>query len=222
MMLEPSDDPTWPRCSNHQNNQHWCDVIRDHMLVGADADQLDFGLRFCVPIVPMMDFYAEVSIGTPVTPICGQLNLVLGTDPFTVNEEFVHLGLWTQGEGRLVIASAIANWTELAPKECKSTTHGFDEEREVQQAAGDGLWAKANAWCIAYHGSCYPCFVRLQQAGKRAAGGMSEFNATSFGLDPDQFRQKATSSARRGKTAELLRQRYSNRVMNPEDVRKIF
>jgi hypothetical protein len=178
-VVTPQDDPAWPICHDgsplpdgckEYHKTRWCEHVRWEML-NAD-DKMDFGMRHVVPVFPHLGFYAEVSVDTErIADVMATLALVITTDPFSQDEEFESLGLWTKGEGRLIVAGAINNWTEAQEAEqCTYAGHSYNQEMKlnywrnvdpnVQQPSGmdyASFW-KANKWCIAYHKMCYPCY----------------------------------------------------------------
>lgn len=228
----PAEDNTWPVCPSHQM-RHWCDVTRDYFISGSDSDNMCDGLRYCVPAVPLYNLYAEVSIGDEVLPgIAWELALVVQKPDMTLfgmenEEDFISLGLWTPGEGRLIIASAIDDWAEgYADPKCVNTKHGFPEEMQhqvMEKADTDGLYAKANRWCLAYYKKCYQCYVKPAPVNApqipRPDSGPDSWNASSFGVNPDDFKGggRRPSSGRQDRARDALRQRYSQRIMSGQD-----
>lgn len=224
----PVDDVTWPRCPLPQPDQgpadvgecprggqrDWCEHTRDFLIKGLDSVEIEFGQRYCVPIVPIHDFYAEVSIDSEVIGgVCAKLALVFGTDPFSLNEDLIHLGMWTQGEGRLVIASIIGDWiTANSFNECKASSHSFQQEMALQSQQNavlkNGEWAKANRWCLAYYKMCLPCY----DTNKAKASSFVDFDASSFGLD-DTVHDRGfnNNSARAQDTMSRLKERFGRR-----------
>lgn len=213
--MSPEDDVTWPRCPVHTNSsghgaRHWCDVVRTFLVKGRDADDIDPGGRYCVPIVPSLDLFAEVSIGSELIAISADLALVKGSDPFAMNEDLIPLGRWATGEGRLVIASVVSDWAEgHASDKCTATSHGFHQEMILQERAkvNDPTFWKANKWCLAYYGNCYPCHTAKP---KTADDGPVSFNASSFGVDPNDFGGSSGSTVgnRQQRTRDALRSRF--------------
>jgi hypothetical protein len=206
--VNPSEDPSWPNCSHH-NSKHWCDAVAQYLREGHD-DDLDFGMRYCVPIVPSHGHYAEVSIDTTViNNISAPLHLVMPSDPFNfLAESTEYLGLWTRGEGRLIIASTIADWIHSHEdlENCQGGSHNFSEEMSVQKMRNerDPDETKANNWCMAYYGFCMFCYENLQNVGRAAAA----VTAADVGLDSSSFRGNA--GARMDQTRQALKNRFGN------------
>lgn len=217
--MKPEDDVTWPRCPAHTNSsghaaRHWCDHVRTILVEGRDAPDIEPGARYCVPIVPSLDMFAEVSIGSDlIAGISADLALVKGSDPFAMNEDLIPLGRWATGEGRLVIASVVSDWAEgHAPDKCTASRHGFPEEMTLQgRPKDDNTFWKANKWCLAYYGHCYPCQVATQMPGGVTASPVINFDASSFGVNPNEFggggRPRAAVS-REQRTRDALRNRF--------------
>jgi hypothetical protein len=176
-------------------------------------------MRYCVPAVPAYDLYAEVSIGDAVIPdLAYELAIVINseaTDPFGLKEEMIPLGLWSPGEGRLIIASAVNDWAEgVADPKCISTKHGFEQEMQLQKMAKapDATWVKADRWCMAYYKCCYPCYQTKQNTASGSTG-IVDFTAGSFGVNPGDFGGGGRApSAAQARARDALRQRYGNRA----------
>jgi hypothetical protein len=229
----PSDDTTWPDCSVHPDDNspgaqvahHWCDWTREYLVKGLDAEEIRFDMgSLAVPMVPKHDLYAEVTIGEEVIPgLSYMLKLVVPKDsqPFAMpdDDDMIDLGLYTRGEGRLVMATAINDWASSYDGECKATTHGFPEEMLVQgaQNANDVQMLKAIKWCIAYYKKCYFCNIKSQQ--NTGVAPVPDFSASSFGVNPDDFRggNRPPANARQNRARDALRSRYGNRVMAGQD-----
>jgi len=232
----PDQDPTWPQCTvqacgNKREldpfvpSPGWCNHIQQTLYDGKDGEKLDFGMRICVPIQPHLGFYAEVSIDSEsISGIMAKLALVRESvvkDPFGMdNEELISLGMWTAGEGRFIIALAIGNWIEGQPAidKCIWHAHSFQQEMKLQHAdAQHPMFQKANNWCLAYYGMCYPCYEADQQ--KQSAAIVPDFTGGAFGMgevDPPRGRASAGVTPRQGRTQQLLQQRYGNSTLaNP-------
>lgn len=225
--MMPQDDAKWLPCTTH-GEKHWCENTRQSFLDGTDADNIEPGLRYCIPIIPDLDFYAEVAIDPElIGGQCAMLHLVTFTDLFSSAEEFDTLGMWTVGEGRLIIASTINSWTAANTKEkCVAASHGFKQEMEYQEIekGSDEKHKKANAWCLAYYACCYPCYWQRNQSVTSQTSG--SFTATSFGLDPGSFGGNASSNsfntnARQARARDALQQRFgqqrARRILGGEE-----
>lgn len=220
--MTPQDDAVWPPCAVHKDPQmrHWCEWTRQYLLGGFDAKDIEPGQRYCVPVVPIFDLYAEVSIGTEVySGVAAQLSLVFGSDPFSLNEDLISLGMWAQGEGRLVIAATINDWAEgKRSARCESSSHGFEQEMQIQrmQTAENPVFPVANNWCLAYHLCCYPCYLVIEE--KVSSTGPDSFTASTFGVNPKEFQASASSiggsssEARQQATQDALRARFNKRT----------
>lgn len=229
----PQDDATWPDCTLHPDDNspgsqaahHWCDWTREYLIKGLDADEIRFDLgSIAVPIVPQHDLYAELTIGEEVIPgLSYMLKLVVPNEsmPFSQpdDDELVDLGLYTRGEGRLIMATAANDWASGYGGVCKANSHGFPEEMLVQgaQNANDTPMLKAIKWCIAYYKRCYFCNIKAQSSTGLAP--VPDFNASSFGVNPDDFRggSRPPANARQNRARDALRSRYGNRVMAGQD-----
>jgi len=147
-------------------------------------------MRYCIPINPALyKQYATVSIdSTSINGISAALHLIMPEDAFSQDDEKTeYLGLWTQGEGRLIIASVIADWVASRYSDgdkCTSTLHSFNQEMQWQEMMKNGHpeLLKANRWCMAYYGLCYFC-----QEGRTAVAA-TPGSAADFGLDGATFR----------------------------------
>jgi hypothetical protein len=203
--VTPDDDGLWPACDDHGGGglgvKHWCEWTLGFMRENKDAAAIQPGLRYCVPVLPAYDIYAEVSIDARlIANMSAELNLVK-TDPFDqTNEELIQMGLWTIGEGRFIIASTLLSWAENAPAQCSSVGHALEEEMQVKALRSTEMGVKMNGWFLAYHKSCKPCYDKMVSKAERAKAigntGGSTWSATSFGVDPKDFRTSgATSSA---------------------------
>jgi hypothetical protein len=222
--VTPEDDPTWPRCIEH-SEKHWCNSLRGFLIESGDCGGVEPGLRYCVPVAPELDIYAEVSIdsesmanGTVAMMWLVQPN---GTpsDPFglTQNETLHSLGMWTRGEGRLVMASAVKDWVaaNTVPK-CDQTSHGFEQEITLQKLMrdADNKFIRANEWCLAFYEMCYVCFGATGGAASPTVFGPDNFTADQFGLGSDNFtparEQSTRSQGQQNRTRDLLQQRFGN------------
>lgn len=216
--MMPEDDPSWPVCQDHAHNdsyptdQHWCDWTRDYIVIGKDAEDILSGSRICVPVVPQLGFYVEVSIDSEmIAGMTAQLSIVGHEVPFSPNEELFPLGMWMKGEGRLIIGSAITDWMNgQAYSECKATSHGFKQEMQVKEFKSSAAHLKANKWCLAYYGRCWPC--RNETLTPDGNSPVS-FTASSFGLNASEFNTAVSgTSSRQQQVSQQLRQRFGNRT----------
>lgn len=241
--MMPKDDLSWPKCGIHSASevtgdsgmQHWCDWTRQYLIDNRDSEELKFDgagdPRFtgsvAVPIVPQHDLYAEVTIGDEVIPgLSYMLKLVVPQDsnPFGIpdDDEMIDLGLYTRGEGRLVIATSINDWASGYDGECKATSHGFLEEMLVQQAqnTNDVPTLKSIKLCVALYKKCFFCY-RKGLANSDVAP-VPDFNAVSFGINLDDFRGgNRPANARQNRARQALQGRYGNRVtagLAPTDI----
>lgn len=220
----PQDDAVWPTCGVH-DEKHWCDWTREYLVKGMDAEEIRFDMgSLAVPMVPKHDLYAEVTIGEEVIPgMSYMLKLIVPKDaqPFAMpdDDDMIDLGLYTRGEGRLIMATAINDWASSYDGECKATTHGFPEEMLVQgaQNTNDVQMLKAIKWCIAYYKKCYFCNAKAQT--NTGVAPVPDFNAAAFGVNPDDFRggNRPPANARQNRARDALRSRYGNRVMAGQD-----
>lgn len=231
--MTPMDDPTWPKCGIHPETgvtgdpgvKHWCDWTRQVLVDNGDAESLKFEGSVAVPIVPQHDLYAQVTLGDEIIPgLSYMLKLVVPKDdqPFVMpdDEELVDLGLYTRGEGRLVIATSINDWASAYDGYCRATSHGFPEEMLVQgaQNTNDMTTLKAIRWCIAYYKRCFFCYIKSQQ--NTGAGPAPDWNASNFGLDPNMGSRggsRPPANARQNRARQALQNRYGNRVMAGQD-----
>lgn len=182
--MTPNDDPLWPRCGptpcGDFRSQLWCDhvsqKIRNHQ------DQIETGMRVCIPVVPDWKQYAEVSIGEETAPGFAEMALVRH-EPFSTDEELLSLGMWTEGEGRASIAHVVRQWIlsqipgDNTALECKQKNHSFTQWQRAEVMKSMPKWIKANEWSILYNDMCIPCQERYQQFGSQ----MNDPNNT-FGL----------------------------------------
>lgn len=217
--MTPEDDKTWPKCEVHRSARHWCQWTREYFAEGRDADTITFDYgRIVVPVVPQMNLYAEVTIGDEVIPgLSYALHLILeGSDPFPTpaDELLVEMGLYTRGEGRLTISSALQDWSSREVDHCPSPRHGFAEEMNMQQGMKNNneYLAKANLWCIASRGVCYFCFMRDHE--RQQSGKTTTFNASDYGISSASIGAAARSSqdVRTQQLRDALRSRYSRFV----------
>ena len=199
--MRPENDPSWPTCDEPTHVptagtviRHWCIPTRDVLMETKDAGQIVPGLRYCVPVVPTMDLYAEVSINseTYAGGKAAMMALVRDTgqtpDPFglTTAEEFISLGMWTKGEGRFVMSTAIWAWVDVnEPEKCTAPTHAFAEEMTLQATLKqtDTEAPRANRWTLAFYNQCIVCFGKLG-----GAPSLPTFDPADFGLGPDNFK----------------------------------
>lgn len=211
--MKPDDDVTWPVCDQHTDS-HWCSHVRDLLALDEDAKSIEAGSRYCIPIVPESDLYAEISIDPEQIGIAHRLALVktslheqFGMD----NEELVYLGMWTPGEGRRVICDIVADWT-LANSEgavCEYYSHSFKEEMYIQNVLSkeelSSVLSRSHHWTLAFYKKCFPCYQKaLRPLGMASEG----WTATSFGLDDASFAANIPHSMRQHQTQEALRSRY--------------
>lgn len=227
--MTPADDPIWPECHEHrtpsgQTEHHWCDWTRQTLVDGGDVQDIIPGMRYCVPIVPTLDLYAEVSIGSEqIITDTYELSLV-NSEAFTLNEDFVNIGLWVRGEGRLTMSSVIDDWTMVFTNEvCKISSHGLNEQRhcdEIARTPSRPDFQKAMRWCLGYHDMCWPCHkktLNIQPAQQRVtvnvSGDPSTFGSSQFGINAGDFNVSSDRRSRRAdQTRDALRQRFGNRT----------
>jgi len=219
--MMPEDDFSWPDCPEHGDKKHWCQKVREILVAGEDA--IEPKLITCVPIVPELDIYAPVSIGDAVIPMTTyNLSLVPAEDPFAMpdpdgdSDEGPSLGLWTVGEGRLVITTILIDWASGSPHtRCISSSHGFAEEMKVQKS--DKRGKDADRWSLAYYGTCWPC--QQKRLPPLAGSGASQINftATSFGLEGIGNQVRTAASGRQARAMDALRNRYTSRMTSGQD-----
>lgn len=202
-MKNPEDDPTWPTCEVHQE-RHWCDNVRNYLISGQDGKVLSPGVRTLIPIVPTYGLYCEVSLDVAV--IAGMmvsLSFVREVDMFSVDEELVEFGMHTLGEGRLTIASSLADWMEgFEPPKCEYHAHSYKQEMELQRDKGNEYAIKANRGTISLYGKCLACWQHEQTA---PVGNLPSFDAGSFGLDNTVTEGRSDPKS----TRDLLKGRFS-------------
>lgn len=228
--MTPADDPQWPDCTDHptpsgQAEHHWCDWTRGWLVNGLDAPDITPGMRYCVPVIPTLNLYAEVSIGSDqIITDTYELSLVK-SEAFTMNEDFVNIGLWVRGEGRLTMSSVIEDWSMVFTNEvCRVTTHGLNEQRHCDQIARSTDLAspekKAMRWCLGYHDMCWPCYKKTlnvqpaqqQRTTVTVSGDPSTFGSSQFGIHAGDFNVSSSRNSRQERTRDALRQRFSNRA----------
>lgn len=185
--MRPQEDPTWPECDICQPTPIWCEHIRDLLARARDAHDIEPGLRFCCPVFPVQDVFAEVSIKPDeIAPGMAEMALVR-EDIFTGEEEFFELGLWTRGEGRFSIAAVIQDWIiGHKPDKCQASAHGFNEEMMLAKMKGT-IAEKVSNWYLAFYDTCGPCYTRMSNV---ASGGISN----NFGLNMVHTTQQPQSS----------------------------
>lgn len=213
--MRPEDDMNWVVCIPH-SVRHWCDWTANHLRVGLDANSgFDEFMRYCVPVVPDLGLYAEVSVGEEIIPgMAHELALVITMDSFSKEEELIPLGLLTNGEGRLVMSSAVQDWANgYADPKCITVSHGFAEEMILQNVIQkDPMQSKANTWCMAAHKCCYACWKAAE--GKAHGGSDVSMNPVSYGVDPDEFLRSGSTSptfnSRQQRTRDALNARFGN------------
>lgn len=227
----PDQDPTWPVCHfTPPCAGDWCPHVQNYLYDGKDGERLDFGMRICVPVQPSLGFYAEVSIDSEsISGIMAKLALVregVVKDPFGIDtEELISLGMWTVGEGRFVIALALANWIEGQPAidKCIWHAHSFQQEMRLQHPdSKHPAFQKANNWCLAYYGMCYPCYEADQQ--KQGAAVIPDFTGSAFGMgevEPPRGGAAAGATPRQNRTRDALRQRYGNQTYPPVNAQTV-
>lgn len=224
-MTMPEEDATWPTCKRHQDPvvRHWCDWTAEFFRGNSDASTIVPGYWYCIPIVPLKKAYAKIRIAdTLINGICAELLLIKDEGSvFAPDEREVPLGFWTQGEGRLTIASVIADWADgIVPEKCEAATHAYAQEMAVHEVLrSDGeLGKKLYWWNLAYHGMCTFCWEHKQSAGHVSV------DASSQGLDPKDFSSGGgfnaggavqnvtvtnnTANTARPSTQDLLRQKF--------------
>lgn len=207
---EPKDDPTWPVCVDH-GEKHWCDNMRAWIVGGKDDKDIDFGERYCVPIVPMRGLYATIEIdAVPIIPdLAGTLSLIKEKPAGLVaaSEESIRLGMWTKGEGRLIFTTVLLDWaagqTDNGNAECPLSTHGFKDEIALAELRRDQSNLALVCWSLAYIGHCPPCQERLINNAN-----VNNWTASTFGLNPsDAVRtNQNTTGRRRNNAAEMMNQ----------------
>jgi hypothetical protein len=150
-----------------------------------------------VPIVPVQKAYAEVSISSEViNGMFSEMFLVKEEGSvFSPNEKMILLGFHTKGEGRLSIASVIADWADgIVSDKCTAPTHGWSEEQKVLvvlSPQSDELAKKLYWWDLAYHGMCSFCWQRRIST----SGTIEAVSAQSQGLDPKDFPGSSVSGS---------------------------
>lgn len=190
--MEPADDPLWPHCSkcNEGVNAGWCEHVRQDMI--ENRDLIKKGTRVCVPILPARAEWAEVSISPNlIADICADAALVIPGALFSdEEEELVSLGLWSKGEGRLVLAEMISQWIKSLDTEvCTWGTHGLSEEMQLQSIfKKDALARQANLWSIATRSRCLICSKKSSEWDQ-----IQLSSDTNFGLNSisDSSRDKS-------------------------------
>jgi hypothetical protein len=207
----PVDDPTWPECQEHKQvgcigPTHWCEWTRDYLLEGKDADRISTGLRYAVPIVPVYGQYAQVAIDTELIGGVGAQMFLVKSNTYNFQETMIPLGLWTKGEGRLVMAKVIADWQLInTPDHCSKAAHGYMEEMQLQRCLNEPKTSsavKAYRWHLAYHDCCTYCWERSQSTANAVT---AAYTAAEVGLDPAMFKSN-TSAQDRARNA--LQQQY--------------
>lgn len=173
--MTPRDDAIFPICGDAcevwQENE-WCPHVRDMLLRNRDASSIFPMSRICVPVSPVNKVWAEVSIGEEIAPGMADFSLVK-SQPFTNDEEFVSLGMWTQGEGRSSMSSVIQEWAASFPVDthCKVTFHGTVQQSLVDTLVfGSYQWA-ANQWHLNVDNACSYCYAKIQAVAARTSGG---------------------------------------------------
>jgi hypothetical protein len=192
--MMPEDDPTWPECNEHPGNRHWCEQTAYLFKQNLDAQHIQPGLRYCVPIIPVKDAYAEVVIAIEViNNLFSNMFLIKNEGAvFSGAGQEIPIGFYTKGEGRLSMASVIADWADgIVPDKCSSPTHGYKEERSVVALlqSGDDLTKKLYWWDLAYHDMCSFCWMRRINAGMTLMP-----SAETMGIDPNDFSGTTTQT----------------------------
>lgn len=223
--VNPADDPTWPICHDcpipegadpTKYLKHWCASTRQFLLEGRDASHITWGLRYCIPIAPEEDWWAEVSIATEkLAGISGMLYLIKRNDAFSTEEEEVSLGLWTQGEGRASMSYALNSWIDSQDTEkCTWRGHGFEEEMKWQalQKSANSKGKKIDRWCLAYYGCCSICWAFGNAASQQA---VADMNAATYGITTSTVGGSSSwntgGTTRQQAIANQLTQKYGNR-----------
>lgn len=148
----------------------WCHHLTVYIQKGHDAHELDFGIRFEVPIVASSKLFATVQISTEdIAEVCAPMFLIVES-LFTDDETEHPLGLWNKGEGLWSIRSVILDWVRAQchidsfndPAHCPSSSHTMKHSREyinkVKQQEGYNF---LNSWVIATYGLCLPQYSEV-------------------------------------------------------------
>lgn len=224
--MVPIDDPSWPvcpalpdlSCPNWAGNGNgWCGHVRQFLIGGSDGSDLTPGGDYCVPVVPTMGLFAKVNLGTTLIvpePKMVQMSLVKPAEsPFLTDpEDFIALGLHTEGEGRFTIALAVKDWVRsklTSESRCEWHTHSIQQERAIQVGLNNEQYMEAHRWCLAYYDKCFECY----QSGNNLPfsgtvtdqSGLRTWSASSFGIgDVTAPRSDAENAAK-----EALRNRFN-------------
>lgn len=175
--MTPEEDPSWFECTEH-GKRHWCPNTGTHYAMGGDVGRLQPGMRYCVPVFPADHIFAEVSIGDEaVVPEHAWPLALVGREvlSFSDDEALIDLGLWTPYEGRRSISILLMDMClSLSNLECKSSRHGFSQERALQTFSQSAI-----TWSLLWAGMCPAC-----HSGIRPSGNVS---ADDVGLDDGAF-----------------------------------
>jgi hypothetical protein len=146
----------------------WCPHLLEYIKKGLDAEELDFGIQFDVPLIPKWDMFANVAITTEsIADICAPLVLLV-EDLFTNSVEEHDLGLWSKGEGMWSIRSVCFDWMRgragielLSDRgKCKSSAHNpFKHDRTIASLSSEQVML--HNWVLACHGLCLPEYEQV-------------------------------------------------------------
>ncbi len=142
--------------------ESWCPHIKDFIGEGLDAQYILPPTNVVVPLFPESgSIYGTVQIDEPMFADGPALQTLVHPPDFG-QVIYVPLGFWNPGEGRRSIRNVIMEWLRSRPIGtndnkivCPSTSHGFHEERRLNQMSENMRWL--NAWCITMEGACFAC-----------------------------------------------------------------
>lgn len=201
--MSPEDDPNWPichamidpvgPCPDYMVN-NWCIHLANRLKNREDAGDWTYGTRMCVPVLAVMDLFAEVAIDAEMVATgLARISLVKSL-PFSQDEELIDLGLLTKNEGRFAVRNVIVDYLAGVSGEgnpqCPQSAHGFAEERrqvELRSRYTEESVKIANAFCIASKGMCYACYDKFWQGS---------VTVTNFGIDPDAVGNQGNSATK--------------------------
>lgn len=214
--MTPVEDASWPPCPDH-GERHWCSYTAHYLAENKDADIIVPGLRYCVPMFPDYNLYAQVAIDpAEIAPGIAYLSLVISKPFAPDDEDLIEMGLWTQGEGRLVMYRTIESMIEFGhdDKVCNYLKHSFPQEMQLQEEIKrdeNGVAKRANTFALYYHGRCIVCHRNEDTV---AVDPEQSWTASSFGVNPEDFKGRggAPQTGRQQRTREALNNRFGNRV----------